>query len=77
MTLIIGVRCSDGVVIGADGAATLGSTLGGPTVMQPVTKLQILEGTIVMGVSGQVGFTTVASMVYCRLLWMLLVDGSV
>ena len=61
MTLIIGVRCSDGVVIGADGAATLGSTLGGPTVMQPVTKLQILEGTIVMGVSGQVGL----SQLYC------------
>ena len=61
MTLIVGIKCSDGVVIGADGAATLGPTIGQPTVIQPVTKLQVLQGRIIMGVSGQVGL----SQLYC------------
>ena len=53
MTLIIGIKCSDGVVVGADGAATLGQA-GMPTVMQPVRKLTILDQMIV-GISGPVG----------------------
>lgn len=61
MTLIVGIKCSDGVVIGADGAATLGNSLGQRTVIQPVTKLQVIRGRIVMGVSGQVGL----SQLYC------------
>ena len=55
MTLIIGIKCSDGVVLGADGAATFGS-LGRETIRQPVTrKLEILGGRIVVGVSGPAG----------------------
>lgn len=55
MTLIVGVRCSDGVVIGADGAATYG-VLGQQTIRQPVkSKLQIRKGCLVVGVSGPVG----------------------
>jgi hypothetical protein len=61
MTLIIGVKCSDGGVIGADGAATFGNTLGQRTVIQPVTKLQVIQDKIVMGVSGPVGL----SQLYC------------
>lgn len=61
MTLLIGVKCSDGVVIGADGAATLGDSLGQRTVIQPMTKLQVIQNRIVMGVSGQVGL----SQLYC------------
>ena len=55
MTLIVGIKCSDGVVVGADGAATLGSPLGNQTVMQPTSKLHYLDDHIIMGVSGQVG----------------------
>ena len=41
--------------MGADGAATLGAPLGLPTVVQPTTKLHILQDKMIMGVSGQVG----------------------
>jgi 20S proteasome alpha/beta subunit len=55
MTLIVGIKCSDGIVMAADGAATLGNALGVRTVVQPMTKLHILQGNMVMGVSGPVG----------------------
>lgn len=55
MTLIVGIKCSDGVVVGADGAATLGPAVGPGTVMQPTSKLHYLDGPIIMGVAGQVG----------------------
>ena len=56
MTLIVGIKCADGVVVGADGAATLGNpTFGQQTVLQPVTKLQTISEKIIMGVSGPVG----------------------
>ena len=61
MTLIIGVKCADGVVLGADGAATLGNTLGQRTVIQPISKLEVIQDRIVMGVSGPVGL----SQLYC------------
>jgi|ERR1039458_8309027 hypothetical protein len=53
MTLIIGIKCTDGIVVGADGAATLGS-LGQMTVRQPVRKLECLD-SLILGVSGPVG----------------------
>jgi len=54
MTLIIGIRCSDGIVMGADGAATLGA-LGQTTIRQPVRKLVSIDKKIIVGVSGPVG----------------------
>ena len=54
MTLIVGIKCSNGIVVGADGAATLGNTVGLRTVIQPVAKLTIVRGAIV-AVSGPVG----------------------
>ena len=55
MTLIIGIKCSDGVVLGADGATTYAS-MGRPTIRQPVkSKLQPIAGCMVLGVSGPVG----------------------
>ncbi len=55
MTLIVGIKCSDGIVMGADGAATLGSAAGLRTVIQHTSKLQILQERMIIGVSGQVG----------------------
>ena len=55
MTLIVGIKCSDGIVMGADGAATLGTADGAQTVIQPTTKLRVLQKRMIMGVSGQVG----------------------
>lgn len=54
MTLIVGIKCSDGIVVGADGAATLGE-MGQRTVQQPVRKLSILSHKVIIGVSGKVG----------------------
>lgn len=54
MTLIVGIRCTDGVVIGADSAATLGA-LGQQTVQQSYTKVEVIDAKLLMGVSGPVG----------------------
>jgi 20S proteasome alpha/beta subunit len=54
MTLIIGIKCDDGVVMGADGAATLG-VLGISTVRQSAKKLVLLRDNAMIGVSGPVG----------------------
>lgn len=54
MTLIVAVLCEDGIVVGADGAATLGVP-GQMTVRQPVRKLSIIEDRIIIGTSGPVG----------------------
>ncbi len=55
MTLIVGVKCSDGIVMGADGAATSG-TMGTQTIRQQVRKkLKIVADSIVVGTSGPVG----------------------
>ena len=57
MTLIVGVQCSDGVVLGADSGATYvaGNTVGNPTAMQPTEKLHSIDNSVIMGVSGPVG----------------------
>jgi ATP-dependent protease HslVU (ClpYQ) peptidase subunit len=56
MTLIIGIRCKEGVVLGADGAATLTNAQLQPTIQMPVKrKLQVFSGQVVVGVSGDIG----------------------
>lgn len=54
MTLIVGIRCEEGCVVAADGAATLGA-MGAQTARQGVRKLQAIGGRIILGVSGHVG----------------------
>lgn len=55
MTLIVGVRCQDSVVVAADSAATFGN-LGQPTVAQPTDKkIEILDDRVILAVSGPVG----------------------
>ncbi|RPH95186.1 hypothetical protein EHM69_05250 [candidate division KSB1 bacterium] len=56
MTLIVGVRCSDGVVLGADGAATYGNVYE-HTIQQSTKKLRTISGSLVVGVSGSVGLS--------------------
>ena len=55
MTLIVGLLCRDGVVVGADGAASLGPAVGVYTVRQSVKKLFRVQGNMIFGVSGAVG----------------------
>jgi len=54
VTLIIGIKCKDGIVMGADGAATLGA-MGQRTILQPMKKLEVISNSIILGVSGPVG----------------------
>jgi 20S proteasome alpha/beta subunit len=54
MTLIIGIKCTDGVVVGSDGAATFGA-MGQHTVKQATKKLEILDSAVIVGVSGAIG----------------------
>lgn len=55
MTLIIGAKCIDGLIIGADGAATMVDSMGNHTARQPITKLDIISNNVIVGVSGPVG----------------------
>lgn len=54
MTLIVGIKCGNGVVVAADSAATLGA-FGQNTVEQNVTKLIIQQEKVILGFSGPVG----------------------
>src|ERR1700687_3890450 len=54
MTLIVGLKCSDGVVVGADGISTFGNAAG-HTIRQVTTKLEVIADKVVIGVSGSVG----------------------
>lgn len=56
MTLIVGIKSKEGIVLAADGAATLGS-MGNRTVIQSVKKLSTIQDKIIVGVSGSVGLS--------------------
>ena len=54
MTAIVGVLCRDGLVIGTDSAATF--TAGSMrTIEQPVEKLTIVGGLVIVAGTGQIG----------------------
>lgn len=54
MTVLVGILCSDGVVIGADSSATF--TAGNfRTVEQPVTKLHVISNTFLSAGTGSGG----------------------
>lgn len=55
MTLIIGIKCSDGLVLGADSAATMSTATGLETIVQPMPKLEVVKDKVIVGVSGPVG----------------------
>jgi hypothetical protein len=54
VTLIIGIKCKEGIVVASDGAATMGS-FNQSTLIQPLKKLTIIDGKVIVGVSGSVG----------------------
>ena len=54
MTILIGMLCQDGVVIGADSSATFGNGQL-KTVEQKVEKISIVENKIIVTGTGQVG----------------------
>lgn len=54
MTVLVGVRCRDGVVIGADSAGTFaaGATR---TIEQPVKKVEVIDDHIIVASAGEGG----------------------
>jgi 20S proteasome alpha/beta subunit len=55
LTLIVGILCQDGVVVGSDSAATFG-TAGVPTIgQQAVTKIHRLTDSILFSSTGAIG----------------------
>lgn len=55
MTALVGIYCQDGVVVGADSAATSALASGQPTVEQPVMKIQIVDEKFIIAGTGAVG----------------------
>ena len=56
MTLIVGVKCRDGVVIGTDSALTLGISTQVPTIEQPLRKkIDIVQNRVIVAGTGQFG----------------------
>jgi hypothetical protein len=48
------MKCGDGVVVGSDGAATF-CNISQTRIQQPVRKLSIIDGNIIVGASGPIG----------------------
>ncbi len=55
MSLIVGIRCADAVVLAASGPSTMPSDDGLPAARQWTKKLQVVGGQAVLGVSGHDG----------------------
>lgn len=55
MTLIVGIRCTDGVVVAADQAVTFGVARGHHTISHRACKIRVLEGQVIVAGTGQIG----------------------
>ncbi|QNK03487.1 hypothetical protein [Dyella telluris] len=55
MTALVGIYCRDGVVIGADSAATSSAAGGMRTIEQPVMKIEIVDERLIIAGTGQIG----------------------
>jgi 20S proteasome alpha/beta subunit len=54
MTVIVGIKCKDGIVIGADSSATFGNGQL-RTIEQKTKKIEILHNKIIVAGTGQIG----------------------
>ena len=55
MTILVGIKCKDGVVIGADSSATLGQAPNLRTIEQKIRKIQVIGDRVIVAGTGQVG----------------------
>ena len=54
MTVLVGIKCKDGIVIGSDSSVTFGAG-GGNTIEQTARKIEIIENSIICAGTGQLG----------------------
>lgn len=55
MTLLVGVLCSDGIVVAADSAMTFGQGPGQFTISHQARKIDIVSNQVIVAGTGQVG----------------------
>ena len=56
MTLVVGIRCNDGIVVGTDSAMTFGPTPEHPTIEQPLRKkIEIIQDSVIVAGTGYLG----------------------
>lgn len=55
MTVLVGISCSDGVVVGADSSATFGAHQNHKTIEQRVKKIFVVADKIIIAGTGAVG----------------------
>jgi len=55
MTLIIGIRCQDGIVMAADSMVTEGAPIGGAAITKHEGEKLVIQGSFLWGASGQQG----------------------
>ena len=56
MTVVVGIRCTDGVVIGTDSAMTFGLSAQQLTIEQPYhSKIDVVENHIIVAGTGHIG----------------------
>ena len=56
MTLVVGIRCNDGIVIGTDSAMTFGPTPEHPTIEQPLRrKIDVIQDSVIVAGTGFLG----------------------
>jgi hypothetical protein len=56
MTSIVGIHCTNGVVIGTDSAATFAGARGIHIIEQPTEKIDVIQRKIIVACTGSVGF---------------------
>jgi 20S proteasome alpha/beta subunit len=54
VTLLVGIHCTDGVVVAADSASTFGNP-GAFTITHPVQKIAIIEKKVIVACTGHTG----------------------
>jgi hypothetical protein len=54
VTILVGICCKDGVVVGSDSSATFGN-VGAPTIEQPTRKLDVVADSLILAGTGQIG----------------------
>jgi hypothetical protein len=57
LTIIVGVKCTDGVVIGADSIATSSASMTNIMQIESNDKIRIFDDTIIIAATGAVGYT--------------------
>jgi hypothetical protein len=55
MTSIVGIKCKDGIVIGADSSATFSINGQFPIMEQPIEKIEVIGGKVIVAGTGQIG----------------------